>query len=666
MTTNGTKRPAQFHDKHVGKPNPWDGEKEEDFKVWNEKFTTFMANAGDKKWRKILKAIQCRGDTEDLEEMDDVEKLIKDIGFNEDEAEEMLEILYDQLTQYTTGELLADVRMLGPMGSMESYRRAIRDGKRKTAENIHRARNRVTRPEIAEKIEELEDKYRKWKKDIAYLKNIDAYDFGDAGMVSILLDMIPDETQKEINQKYDTVGEDAVALKEVMVEVEKIIAREKDRKQSRKDRKPESNGKKLAYTGRPEKREVYVWDQEMNDGYGGFIAAAKRMREDDDEDGEEQAKVRREGPSSQEYDGPVPKGKGKGKGGKGPRKCFTCGEEGHFKAQCPHRWYVPKTVFGSWWNTLPFAVAKGKGKTKGNDTSKGKGKGKAKGKGQYSPYQVGIMEGYGVWDSNEWPTIDENRDQEWNQIGALTAAKKTCRKKTEKPRKLVACERFNFNVLVDEGDLEDPTPEEAAHMARAVHGTRARKQKANATDIKSKPRMLVKVEDEAELDKILEEHRAKSIAALTKVGDTMGACTQEQRGWKKISMAIDSGACENVIDASEEVPDYEVKEGKASKMGVKYASATGEEIPNLGEVMLPMVTIEGSRRSMKMQAAEVSRPLASVKRICEAGHTVVFDQTGSFMYNKRTGEVNYFREDSGNYIMDVWVPPADEEDFARQ
>ena len=58
--------------------------------------------------------------------------------------------------------------------------------------------------------------------------------------------------------------------------------------------------------------------------------------------------------------------------------------------------------------------------------------------------------------------------------------------------------------------------------------------------------------------------------------------------------------------------------------------------------------------------------MASVKRICEAGHTVVFDQTGSFMYNKRTGEVNYFREDSGNYIMDVWVPPADETDFARQ
>ena len=83
-----------------------------------------------------------------------------------------------------------------------------------------------------------------------------------------------------------------------------------------------------------------------------------------------------------------------------------------------------------------------------------------------------------------------------------------------------------------------------------------------------------------------------------------------------------------------------MKEGKASRMGVKYASATGEEIPNLGEVTLPMITTEGTRRSMKMQAAEVSRPLASVKRICEAGHTVVFDQTGSYMYNKRTKEVN--------------------------
>ena len=205
------------------------------------------------------------------------------------------------------------------------------------------------------------------------------------------------------------------------------------------------------------------------------------------------------------------------------------------------------------------------------------------------------------------------------------------------------------------------------------------KKKKGPEQMKDKSRKIVTVTDEDELDEIIKEHRMasiaegiikkhrrSSIAALTRIGEAMNPCTREQKGWKKVSIAIDSGACENVIDALEEVPGYGVKEGKASKMGVKYASATGEEIPNLGEVMLPMFTKEGSKRCMKMQVAEVTRPLASVKRICEAGHAVVFDESGSFMYNKSTGEINYFREDAGNYIMDVWVPPIETEDFTRQ
>ena len=68
-------------------------------------------------------------------------------------------------------------------------------------------------------------------------------------------------------------------------------------------------------------------------------------------------------------------GKGKGSKGAESRKCFTCGEEGHLKAQCPLRWYVPKTVFGNWWTSLPFASYKGKGKGKsGGKGGKGKGK----------------------------------------------------------------------------------------------------------------------------------------------------------------------------------------------------------------------------------------------------------------------------------------------------
>jgi hypothetical protein len=182
-----------------------------------------------------------------------------------------------------------------------------------------------------------------------------------------------------------------------------------------------------------------------------------------------------------------------------------------------------------------------------------------------------------------------------------------------------------------------------------------------------KNRKIFVVEDEDEFEEVIAQHqKAMTVATLTRIGESINPCMKEQKGWKKLSLAVDSGACENVIDANEEVPNYPVVEGKAARMGVKYASATGEEIPNLGEITIPMVTMEGSRRKMKMQAAEVSKPLASVKRICEAGHTVVFDEDGSFMYNKTTGEINYFREESGNYMLDVWVPPNPAADFHRQ
>ena len=66
-----------------------------------------------------------------------------------------------------------------------------------------------------------------------------------------------------------------------------------------------------------------------------------------------------------------------------------------------------------------------------------------------------------------------------------------------------------------------------------------------------------------------------------------------------------------------------------------------------------------------MQAAEVSRPLASVKRICEARHIVIFDDDGSFIYNKDIHEVNYLREEGGNYMLDVWIPPSSAQSFQR-
>ena len=114
---------------------------------------------------------------------------------------------------------------------------------------------------------------------IAFLKDIDAYDFGQPGMISILLD----------------------SLKQEMIEVEKIIQREKDRKASRKDRKT-VGGKKIAFAGEGthhsnnDTQYAYILDTSVNNGYGGFIMTTKRVREDVDEDRQSTDQMRSQKP----------------------------------------------------------------------------------------------------------------------------------------------------------------------------------------------------------------------------------------------------------------------------------------------------------------------------------------------------------------------------------
>ena len=61
----------------------------------------------------------------------------------------------------------------------------------------------VTRPEIAESMNTLEEKFKKWRKDVAYLKEIDAYDFGDACMVFLLWMYSRTNTEGNFNEVQD-------------------------------------------------------------------------------------------------------------------------------------------------------------------------------------------------------------------------------------------------------------------------------------------------------------------------------------------------------------------------------------------------------------------------------------------------------------------------------
>ena len=149
----------------------------------------------------------------DLDDITKVSTMLIELKISMDLRSDLQDMLYDQLNQYTKGDLLSDIQMNGISQVFESYRKATVYGKKKTAENVHRARNRVARPEVAGSLSSLETKYRKWKKDLAYLKDIGADDFTETTLVSILVDFLPDEVNKEVNMKVETVGKNFVSLK---------------------------------------------------------------------------------------------------------------------------------------------------------------------------------------------------------------------------------------------------------------------------------------------------------------------------------------------------------------------------------------------------------------------------------------------------------------------
>ena len=56
---------------------------------------------------------------------------------------------------------------------------------------------------------------------------------------------------------------------------------------------------------------------------------------------------------------------------------------------------------------------------------------------------------------------------------------------------------------------------------------------------------------------------------------------------------------------------------------------------------------------MTAQVCDVHRPLMAVKRVCKHGNRVVFDDDGSYVENKTTGERMKIEEDDGDYVLDM-------------
>ena len=88
-----------------------------------------------------------------------------------------------------------------------------------------------------------------------------------------------------------------------------------------------------------------------------------------------------------------------------------------------------------------------------------------------------------------------------------------------------------------------------------------------------------------------------------------------------------------------------------------YEVANGVQIPNLGERKFVGITEDGIARGMTAQACAVNKTLMSVSKIVKPGNRVVFDDDGSYIEDKTTGEKLWMTESGGMYSIKLWVSP---------
>jgi hypothetical protein len=167
--------------------------------------------------------------------------------------------------------------------------------------------------------------------------------------------------------------------------------------------------------------------------------------------------------------------------------------------------------------------------------------------------------------------------------------------------------------------------------------------------------------DEEEEEEVISKKDKKAMLAAIK---------SEDYATLPYPIIVDSGAAESVLPRHW-CPQAKLKNGPMK--GNTYYAANGQSVKNERERLVSMVTKEGQWKNMTFQVCDVTRPLASVSKIVEAGHSVVFhpthDARGSYIQNYNTGEKTWLTPKDGVYVLETKVAPSKHQtspSFARQ
>jgi hypothetical protein len=135
--------------------------------------------------------------------------------------------------------------------------------------------------------------------------------------------------------------------------------------------------------------------------------------------------------------------------------------------------------------------------------------------------------------------------------------------------------------------------------------------------------------------------------------------------WEKLTLLVDSGASDTVVPQS-------VCSAAAihwtRKVGVEYEIADGTTLENLGERRCMMKTAENESDDnafeMDFQVVDVNKPLLSVTKVCEKGHSVIFEKDrGAILIGGDPKRRIELKKVGGTFELDVWLKPS--EGFGR-
>ena len=138
-------------------------------------------------------------------------------------------------------------------------------------------------------------------------------------------------------------------------------------------------------------------------------------------------------------------------------------------------------------------------------------------------------------------------------------------------------------------------------------------------------------------------------AAIGILESTNSELNVVQSEYSDLDIVLDSGAADHVM-SPKAATGYKVTEGAGSKSGGCFVAANGDVIANQGELKLEMRSGDEIIHTT-FQAADITKPLWSVSKICQAGYTVMFDKAHATIYHVETGEeVGVFPTRNGLYV----------------